>query len=93
MFGFTGVLALGVLGLAVVVAVALVVRARRRRRAYDTTVDEIVDPLTTAFWGGGEWPRIVVRSHGRLREVSSRPRPVEVVPLASLAPWEPPRAS
>jgi hypothetical protein len=84
--------ALGVLLLAVVLVVSLVVRRRRRRRSPVATFDDVVVPGTT-YWGGGDWPTIVVRSHGRLRNGTPRPRPVEMVSLPAMSPWEPPRAS
>ena len=86
--------ALGVLMLAVVLVVSLVVRRRRRRRApVAATFDDVVVSATTTYWGGGDWPTIVVRSHGRLRNGTARPRPVDMVSLPAMSPWEPPRAS
>jgi hypothetical protein len=92
MFGFRMLFELGALALAIVLVVSVVVRRRRRRRADATfTLGEVVENAGTTYWGGGAWPRIVVRSHGRLRDASRRPRHVEVVPLPALSPWEPPR--
>jgi hypothetical protein len=86
--------ALGVLVLAVVLVVGLVVRRRRRRRApAAATFDDVVVSATTTYWGGGDWPTIVVRSHGRLRNGTPQPRPVEMVSVPVMSPWEPPHAS
>jgi len=93
MFGFTVLLALGGLALAVVLTMALVIRRRRGRAADGGTLDELPERGTTTYWGGDEWPRIVVRSHGRLRDVSRGPRAIEVVAVPVLSPWEPPQAS
>jgi len=83
-----------VLLLVVVLTVSLVVRRRRRRRASGlASLDAVVVPSTTTYWGGGEWPTIVVRSHGRLRNGTARPRPVEMVSVPVMSPWEPPHAS
>jgi hypothetical protein len=85
---------LGALLVAVVLAVTLVVRRRRRRRATTlATLDDVVVPGTTTYSGGADWPTIVVRSHGRLRNGTPRPRPVEAVSSPVASPWEPPRAS
>jgi uncharacterized protein involved in copper resistance len=103
MFGFGVLVALGALAGAVVVTATVVRRHRRHRRhrrevAMAATAELLFADGTdetagTTVWGGGEWPRIVVRSHGRLRDVSSSPRRVEVVVVPSPSPWEPPRAS
>lgn len=85
--------ALGVLLLAVVLAVSLVLRRRRRRRAGAVAALDDVGPGTTTYWGGGDWPTIVVRSHGRLRNGTSASRVVEMVSLPVTSPWEPPHAS
>ena len=85
--------ALGALLLAVVLTVSLVLRRRRRRRASAPTSLDAVVVQGTTYWGGGNWPTIVVRSHGRLRSGTSRRRPVEMVPVPVSSPWEPPRAS
>jgi hypothetical protein len=98
MFGLNALLgalgALGVLLLAVVLTASLVVRRRRRRHAgVPASLDAVVVPSTTTYWGGGEWPTIVVRSHGRLRNGTAGRRPVEMVSVPVTSPWEPPRAS
>jgi hypothetical protein len=93
MFGFGVLVALGAFALTVLVAVALVRRARRRRRAEPVLVDHPHEFATANIWGGAEWPQIVVRSHGRLRNVSPPPCRVEMVAVPTPSPWEPPRAS
>jgi hypothetical protein len=84
----------GAVVLAVMLAAGLVLRRRRSRRAAATvTLEDVAEPSATTYWGGAEWPRIVVRSHGRLRDVGRRPRPADVVAIPMLSPWEPPQSS
>ena len=93
MTGFKLLLAIGGLALVLVLLVALVVRRRARRVGDEPAFEESAETGTATYWGGDEWPRVIVRSHGRLRDVSRRPRPVEVVAVPVLSPWEPPQAS
>jgi hypothetical protein len=83
--------ALGVTVVATLVAGCLVVR--RRRRYVEVVTDDHVDlwPDASTIWTAGQWPRIVVRSHGRLREADPTPRSLEVVRDAGPS-WAPPQA-
>jgi hypothetical protein len=76
------------------VLTAVLVIWRRRRRTVELVAHDDESEFEEAVWGrGDEWPRIIVRSHGRLRDVSPSPRRVEAVAIPTPTPWEPPRAS
>jgi hypothetical protein len=94
MFGLVLLAALGAVAVLLTLALLFVVRRRRGLRAPTTfALGDVIQPSATTYWGGGDWPTIIVRSHGRLRNETSSSRAMEVVPSPVKSPWEPPRAS
>jgi hypothetical protein len=96
--GMVNLIELLLLGAAVVIVagtVSVVLLRRHRRKGTAIAKDDARrrEADEWVVWGPKEWPRIVVRPHGRLRDLRSPHRPLEVVTTPSPSPWAPPSAS
>ena len=81
---------LAILGAVVFLAAIGVLGAqrRRRRRVEPPELDPVVESVT--IWAGGYEHRILVRSHGRLREITPPQQRLEAIATPTPGPWAPP---